>query len=87
MKGKPIIFGTGSSRKTTFLYNVRSNKTMDIELTQRGEALFDYMIANMLLMQATARAKYSPIMFPFMHKFRPKAYTVSYTHLTLPTKA
>ena len=74
MKGKPIIFGTGSSRKTTFLYNVRSNKTMDIELTQRGEALFDYMIANMLLMQATARAKYSPIMFPFMHKFRPKAY-------------
>ena len=31
---------------------------MDIELTQRGEALFDYMIANMLLMQATARAKY-----------------------------
>ena len=44
--------------------------------SSRSEAkrLFDYMIANMFLMQATARAKYSPIMFPFMHKFRPKAY-------------
>lgn len=71
-KGKYISFGSGSSRKSTFLYNVRSNKTMDIELTPRGEALFDYMTANMLLMQASKKPKYSVL--PFMHRFRSNAY-------------
>ena len=67
---KFLTFTQGSARKSTFLYNVRSNKTMDIELTQRGEALFDNMISNMLLMQATKRARYSPL----LSMFRPNAY-------------
>lgn len=71
IKGRYISFGAGSARKSTFLYNVRSNKTMDIELTQRGEALFDYMTANMLMMQATKRGKNS---VPFFSKFRSNAY-------------
>jgi len=65
-KTKFINFGSGSSRKSTFLYNVRSNKTMDIELTQRGEALFDYLTANMLLRQAAGRSKYSPLFIPMI---------------------
>jgi serine/threonine protein kinase len=72
-KGKFIGFGAGSSRKSTFLYNVRSNKTMDIELTQRGEVMFDHLTANMLLMQASGKSKYSPLFLP-MHLLRPNAY-------------
>jgi len=63
-KSKFINFGSGSARKSTFLYNVRSNKTMDIELTPRGEAMFDYLAANMLLRQAAGRWLYGPMYFP-----------------------